>query len=73
MNALRAEPKSGRSGRSDPVDETLDRGPSRHVGQLRRRGAYFGRIRAVIPAAPGYRFRNDAGANAGAIRALIPV
>ena len=35
--------------------------------------AYSGRIRAPIPAGPGHRFRNDAGAKSGAIRALIPV
>jgi Restriction endonuclease len=34
--------------------------------------AYSGRIRAVIPAGPGHRFRNDAGAKSGTIRALIP-
>ena len=28
---------------------------------------------APIPAAPGHRFRNDAGAKSGTIRALIPV
>jgi hypothetical protein len=35
--------------------------------------AYSGRIRAAIPAGPEHRFRNDAGAKSGAIRALIPV
>jgi len=35
--------------------------------------AYSGLTRAPIPAPSGHRFRNDAGAKSGGIRALIPV
>jgi hypothetical protein len=35
-------------------------------------GAYSGVTWARIPAAPGQRFRNDAGANSGSTWALIP-